>query len=50
MTGWAAVNGLRGNTSLRDRLDYDLYYIQKWSLFLDFKIMFMTLAPPKNAY
>lgn len=50
VTGWAAVHGLRGNTSLEDRLDYDLYYIENWSLFLDFKIMLMTLAPPKNAY
>lgn len=50
VTGWAAVHGLRGNTSLEDRLDYDLYYIENWSLMLDFKIMLMTLAPPKNAY
>ena len=50
LTGWAAVHGLRGNTSLEDRLDYDLYYIENWSLLLDFRIMLMTLAPPKNAY
>lgn len=50
LTGWAAVHGLRGNTSLEDRLDYDLYYIENWGLLLDFKIMLMTLAPPKNAY
>jgi lipopolysaccharide/colanic/teichoic acid biosynthesis glycosyltransferase len=50
VTGWAAVHGLRGNTSLEDRLDYDLYYIENWSLMLDFKIMLLTLAPPKNAY
>lgn len=50
VTGWAAVHGLRGNTSLEDRLEYDLYYIENWSLALDIRIMLMTLAPPKNAY
>ena len=50
MTGWAAVHGLRGDTSLEDRLDFDLYYIEHWSLFLDFKIMLMTLIAQKNAY
>jgi exopolysaccharide biosynthesis polyprenyl glycosylphosphotransferase len=50
LTGWAAINGLRGDTSLEDRLEYDLYYIANWSLWLDFRIMLMTLAPPKNAY
>ncbi len=50
LTGWAAVHGLRGDTSLDDRLEYDLYYIANWSLLLDFRIMLMTLAPPKNAY
>ncbi len=50
LTGWAAVHGLRGNTSLEDRLEYDLYYIENWSLLLDVKIILMTLAPPKNAY
>jgi exopolysaccharide biosynthesis polyprenyl glycosylphosphotransferase len=50
LTGWAAVHGLRGDTSLEDRLEYDLYYIENWSIMLDIRIMFMTLAPPKNAY
>jgi exopolysaccharide biosynthesis polyprenyl glycosylphosphotransferase len=50
VTGWAAIHGLRGNTSLVDRLDYDLYYIENWSALLDFKIMILTLFPPKNAY
>jgi len=50
VTGWAAVNGLRGNTSLEDRLEYDLFYIENWSMRLDFRIMLMTLMPPKNAY
>jgi exopolysaccharide biosynthesis polyprenyl glycosylphosphotransferase len=43
MTGWAQVHGWRGNTSLEQRLDHDLYYIQHWSLFLDMRILWMTL-------
>jgi Undecaprenyl-phosphate glucose phosphotransferase len=43
MTGWAQVNGLRGNTSLEKRIEYDLYYIQNWSVALDIKILFLTL-------
>jgi Undecaprenyl-phosphate glucose phosphotransferase len=43
MTGWAQVNGLRGNTSLEKRIEYDLYYIQNWSLALDLKILLLTL-------
>ncbi len=43
MTGWAQVNGLRGNTSLEKRIEYDLYYIQNWSLALDVKIVLLTL-------
>lgn len=43
ITGWAQVNGWRGSTSLEKRIEYDLYYIQHWSLKLDFKIMLMTL-------
>ncbi len=43
ITGWAQVNGWRGNTSLEKRIEYDLYYIQNWSLKLDFKIMVMTV-------
>ena len=50
LTGWAAVHGLRGNTSLEARLAYDIYYLENWSLYLDFKILVMTLFPPKNAY
>ena len=42
LTGWAQVNGLRGNTSLEKRIEYDLYYIQNWSLALDLKIMILT--------
>jgi exopolysaccharide biosynthesis polyprenyl glycosylphosphotransferase len=43
ITGWAQVNGWRGNTSLRRRLECDLYYISNWSLWLDFKILCLTL-------
>jgi lipopolysaccharide/colanic/teichoic acid biosynthesis glycosyltransferase len=50
LTGWAQVNGLRGNTSIEERTKYDLYYIENWSLALDFKIMFMSLFALKNAY
>ena len=44
ITGWAQVNGLRGKTSLRDRVEWDNWYIENWSLSLDIKILFMTLA------
>ena len=50
MTGWAQVNGLRGNTSIQDRIQYDLYYLENWSLSLDFKILLKTFAARKNAY
>ena len=43
MTGWAQVNGLRGNTSLEERVSYDRYYIENWSLSLDIKIILKTL-------
>lgn len=44
MTGWAQVNGLRGDTSISERVQYDLYYIENWSLWFDFKIMILTAA------
>lgn len=50
MTGWAQVNGLRGNTSLTERIEYDLYYLENWSVLLDLKIMLMTFVRIKNAY
>ena len=50
ITGWAQVNGLRGNTSLVDRIQYDLYYIENWSLWLDVQIMILTFFRRKNAY
>jgi Undecaprenyl-phosphate glucose phosphotransferase len=43
ITGWAQVNGWRGNTSLEKRIEFDLYYIENWSVSLDLKIMCMTL-------
>ena len=51
ITGWAQVNGYRGRTSLKKRIDYDLYYIENWSLWFDIKILFLTLVKGfKNAY
>jgi len=44
ITGWAQVNGWRGNTSLEKRLEYDLYYIENWSVTLDIKIILLTLV------
>lgn len=43
MTGWAQVNGLRGDTSIKDRVEYDIWYIENWSVSLDIKILFMTV-------
>jgi len=43
ITGWAQVNGLRGDSSIWERTKYDLYYIEHWSLWLDIKIMILTL-------
>jgi Undecaprenyl-phosphate glucose phosphotransferase len=43
MTGWAQVHGWRGDTSIQQRVEHDLYYIQRWSLWLDLRILFMTL-------
>jgi exopolysaccharide biosynthesis polyprenyl glycosylphosphotransferase len=53
MTGWAQVHGWRGNTSIRMRIEHDLYYIENWSLMLDLKILFMTVVhglKHENAY
>lgn len=53
ITGWAQVHGWRGSTSIRKRIQYDLYYIQNWSLLLDLKILWMTIrsgAWHTNAY
>ena len=53
ITGWAQVNGWRGNTSIEKRIEYDLYYIENWSLLLDVKILILTLLRgfgQKHAY
>jgi len=53
MTGWAQVNGLRGDTSIAERTKYDLWYIENWSLWLDFKIIlrtFFSLLGSRHAY
>lgn len=53
MTGWAQINGYRGDTSIRKRIDCDLYYIENWTVGLDIKILFLTIFKGfinKNAY
>jgi len=53
MTGWAQISGYRGDTSIRRRIDHDLYYIENWSIWLDFKILILTLFKGfinRNAY
>lgn len=53
LTGWAQINGYRGDTSIRKRIDHDLFYIENWTLSLDFKIIFLTFFKGfinKNAY
>ncbi|MBX6771996.1 MAG: undecaprenyl-phosphate glucose phosphotransferase [Chloroflexi bacterium] len=53
LTGWAQVNGLRGNTSIEERTAYDVWYIENWSLWLDIKILLKTLVvvfTDRNAY
>ena len=53
LTGWAQINGYRGDTSIRKRIEHDLYYIENWTLGLDFKIIFLTFFKGfinKNAY
>jgi len=42
ITGWAQINGLRGDTDLNQRIEHDLYYIENWSLWLDLKIILLT--------
>ena len=53
MTGWAQINGFRGDTSIRGRIEHDIYYIENWTLGLDIKILFLTFFKGfvnKNAY
>ncbi len=50
LTGWAQVNGLRGNTSIEERIKYDLYYLENWSLAFDLKILLKTIFARENAY
>ncbi len=53
LTGWAQVNGLRGNTSIEDRTLYDLHYVENWSVWLDLRILLMTVhhvIRGENAY
>ena len=53
MSGWAQVHGWRGNTSIKKRIEFDIYYVENWTLFLDIKIFVMTLIKGfvnKNAY
>jgi exopolysaccharide biosynthesis polyprenyl glycosylphosphotransferase len=50
MTGWAQVNGWRGNTDLQERIHHDIWYLENWTFWLDFRIMFLTFVRRENAY
>ncbi|MEG0354875.1 MAG: sugar transferase, partial [Lachnospiraceae bacterium] len=53
ITGWAQVNGYRGDTSIKKRIEHDIYYIENWTMGLDVKILFLTIFKGfvnKNAY
>ena len=53
LTGWAQINGYRGDTSIRKRIEHDLYYIENWTIGFDFKILFLTFFKGfinRNAY
>ena len=43
ITGWAQINGLRGDTSIRERIEYDIHYIENWSIWLDVRILLATV-------
>jgi lipopolysaccharide/colanic/teichoic acid biosynthesis glycosyltransferase len=54
ITGWAQLNGLRGDSSIEERIRYDLYYVENWSLLFDIKIIIQTavgiLTGKNNGY
>ena len=53
LTGWAQISGYRGDTSIRKRIEYDIYYIENWTFGFDMKIIFLTVFKvfrDKNAY
>ena len=53
LTGWAQINGYRGDTSIRKRIEYDIFYIENWSMGFDIKILFLTIFKGfinENAY
>ena len=53
LTGWAQINGLRGDTSINERIKHDIYYIENWSVLFDIRIMILTAFRGlinKNAY
>lgn len=53
ITGWAQIHGLRGDTSIEERIKYDIWYIENWSFWLDIKIILATIFGGKfmeNAY
>ena len=49
ITGWAQINGFRGDTDLKERIKCDLFYIENWNLLWDFQIMFLTFVKRDNA-
>ena len=53
LTGWAQINGYRGDTSIKRRIEYDIFYIENWTMSFDIKIRFLTIFKGfinKNAY
>ena len=53
LSGWAQINGYRGDTSIKRRIEYDIFYIENWTMSFDIKIMFLTIFKGfinKNAY